>query len=131
MSAVVKRDQHVFGNYLRRPGNMFESMESNTMMGNLLQMMQDAGAVRKDINIPAMSHILDILSYGMAGLTNIKTNADTPPFDDLIDTIAEMLDRMLTPEDGGNREAGKALLLQLGAAAKAQFEQQNKPPENE
>jgi hypothetical protein len=34
-----------------------------------------------------------------------------------------MLDQFLTPEDGGNREAGKAVIRQIAITARAHFEQ--------
>jgi hypothetical protein len=38
--------------------------------------------------------------------------------------MADIMDKLLTPEDGGNTEGGKALIRQLFAAFGAQF----KPP---
>ena len=122
MAAIVKRDTHIFGGYLRKPGNLFAAAAAPSIMTDLLRMMQDAGAVRADVNLPAAAAILDILSYGLISLTDIRPAEAMPPFDDLVETIAIMLDRLLTPEDGGNVEAGKAILHQLGEAARAQFE---------
>jgi AcrR family transcriptional regulator len=121
MAAIVKRDTHIFGGYLRKPGNLFEAAAAPSMMTDLLRMMQDAGAVRADVNLSAAAAILDILSYGLVGMMDIRPAGDMPPFDDLVETIATMLDRLLTPDDGGNREAGKAILRQLGDVARAQM----------
>ena len=40
-----------------------------------------------------------------------------------METAAEMMDRLLTPKDGGHSEAGKAVISQVVAAAKAHLEQ--------
>jgi hypothetical protein len=40
-----------------------------------------------------------------------------------METIADMMDRLLTPEDGGNSEGGKAVIRQLAATSRAAFEQ--------
>ena len=40
-----------------------------------------------------------------------------------MEALADMMDRALLPDDGGNGEAGKAIVRQLTAAARAQIEQ--------
>ncbi len=62
MAAMMKRDRCVVGNYLRKPGNMFESMQSSSLNVEFLQALQTAGAVRKDVDPLLMSHIMDVLS---------------------------------------------------------------------
>jgi hypothetical protein len=42
-----------------------------------------------------------------------------------MEAIAGMVDRLLTPEDGGNVEAGKAVIRQLAASSRDHFEQMN------
>lgn len=37
--------------------------------------------------------------------------------------MADMMDRLLTPEDGGNREEAKAILLHFAADARARLDQ--------
>ena len=50
-----------------------------------------------------------------------------PSYDELLETIAKMLDRMLTPEGGGNTEAGKEVLRQLAQEAQRFFDQLDTP----
>jgi AcrR family transcriptional regulator len=123
MAAIVKRDPHIMGNYLRKPNNILVTLQSPSPVKSFLEAMQQAGAIRQDINLVVMEYIMDVLSYGLAGLVEFKKPEDIPPFDEQLEAIATMLDRTLTPEDGGNTEAGKALILQLANTAKAQFEQ--------
>jgi hypothetical protein len=40
-----------------------------------------------------------------------------------MEALGDMMDRLLTPEDGGNREGGKAVIRQIAANARAQFDQ--------
>jgi hypothetical protein len=53
-----------------------------------------------------------------------------PSYEELMETMTEMLDRMFTPESGANLQAGKAALLQGVENARAHFtkfwEQQKK-----
>ena len=46
-----------------------------------------------------------------------------------MEAIADMLDRLLTPEDGGDSVAGKAVIRQLAATARQHFEQITQPSE--
>jgi AcrR family transcriptional regulator len=129
MTAIVKRDRHVFGSYLRKPGNIFESLQVSITTRAMIQTMHDAGVIRKDVSVAAMAHIMDLLSYGLVGITEVNSNQGTPPYDEVIETIAEMLERMLIPENGGDREAGKEIMRQIAHSARLHFEQLASNPE--
>jgi TetR/AcrR family acrAB operon transcriptional repressor len=79
--------------------------------------------MRKNIDPAMVAQIIDILSYGVLGMYGIENVDNTARFDDLMEMIAIMLDQFLTPEDGGNSDAGKAVIRQLASTARAQFEQ--------
>lgn len=123
MAAIVKRDSAVWGKYLRKPDNLFASMQSGSMWVDTLRAMQDAGAVRQDVDVVVMAHIMDILGYGMVAIDDIKDPEDSPPMDVVMETIADMMDQILTPEDGGNVELGKDIIRRLAATAREQFGQ--------
>jgi len=123
MATIVTRNEGIWGKYLRKPGNLFEGMQTPNMTRDLMQAMQAAGAIRQDVNIPAMAYIMDILAHGMVNQEHRTHLGDTPPYEDLLATIAEMFDCMLTPDHGGNFESGKEVLRQLAATASAHFEQ--------
>jgi TetR/AcrR family acrAB operon transcriptional repressor len=123
MAAMMKRDRRVVGSYLRKPGNMFGSMQSSSVNVEFLQALQAAGAVRQDVDPLLMSHIMDILSYGLVTIGDFRQPDELPPYEAVMETIADMLDRLLTPDDGGNSEAGKTVIRQLAATARTQFEQ--------
>jgi AcrR family transcriptional regulator len=121
MAAIMKRDRRVVGNYLRKPGNMFASMQSSSVNIDFLKALQAAGAVRQDVDPALMSHILDIISYGLITVGDFRLPEELPPYETVMETIADMLDRLLTPADGGSSEAGKAVIRQLAAEARQQF----------
>lgn len=129
MAAIVTRDEGTWGKYLRKPSNIFTGMQTSSMTRNLLLAMQEAGAIRKDVNVAAMAYIVDVLSNGMVDHGNHPHTSDFPPYEDLLDTVAEMFDRMLTPEDGGDLEAGKNVLRQMAETATAHYEQRKEQPE--
>lgn len=126
MAAIVTRDEGTFGKYLRRPGNVFEGRQAQNISKDLLQSLQNAGAIRQGVNIPTAVYIMDVLANDM--VTHSKT-APAPSYEELLETIAEMFDRMLTPEDGGNREAGKKVLYQFALEARGFFDEMEPPSE--
>ncbi len=135
MAAILTRDEQTFGKYLRKPGNLFARLPTS-LTHEFLLAMQKAGAVRQDINLAAMAFILDTLTPAiLETLTSQRargdsTHASRPSYDELMETIAEMLERMVTPAEGANLEAGKAILRQGLDDARARFteemEQQKK-----
>ncbi len=123
MAAIMRRDRAIVGRYLRKPNNLFTSMQSSAMGVEFLRALQDAGAVRKDIDPAVTAHILDMLSYGMITIGDFRGPDESPPLDVVMEAIADMVDQLLTPEDGGNVEGGKAVIRQLAATTRAYFEQ--------
>ena len=63
-----------------------------------------------------------MLSYGQLTIGDFKPLDQFPPYDAVMEALADMMDRALLPEDGGNSEAGKAIFRQITAAARAQME---------
>lgn len=116
LAAIVSRDREIFGKYLRQPGNVFGSMNQPEMMRGFLRIMQESGAVRADVNIEAMAYVIDALSAAIIE----PRGHDAPHRDALLETIGEMLDRMLMPEGGGNLAAGKAILREMAQSIQRQ-----------
>lgn len=123
MAAMMRRDRRVIGTYLRKPDNLFASMQGSAFSSGFLQALQEAGTVREDVDPVVMAHILDMLSYGMVTIQDFRSPDELPPYDVVMETIADMMDRLLTPEDGGDSEAGKAVIRQLAALSQAHVEQ--------
>jgi AcrR family transcriptional regulator len=129
MAAIVTRHEGIFGNYLRKPGNLFEGLQTPTLTYDLLQAMQAAGAVRQGANIATMAYILDAISQALVALPDAPDSNTRPPFDELMATIAEICDCLLSPADGSGSNpgiavaAGKDILRQFAATSRAHFEQ--------
>jgi AcrR family transcriptional regulator len=138
MAAILVQDEQTFGKYLRKPGNLFIHLTPTLTTREALQAMQELGVVRQDVNIVAMTFILDALTPAILETLSFQReepSADSerlgkPSYEELMETMTEMLDRMLTPESGANLQAGKAALLQGVENARAHvtkfWEQQKK-----
>src|SRR5882724_1444309 len=102
-AAIHTQDEQTFGKYLRKPDNLFARLPTTYLTRDFLQIMQDAGAVRQDVNIAAMAFILDTLTPALLETLSARVAeargeskpSNKPTSDELIETIAEMLERML------------------------------------
>jgi AcrR family transcriptional regulator len=121
MAAIFKQDARVLGNYLHKPDNIFRSMQATSMRADFVQAMQEVGAVRQDVDPAIVAHIIEMLAFGLVTIAGFKDPARMPPFEAVFETIALMMDRAFTPE-GGNSEAGKAVIRQITLAARQQFD---------
>lgn len=124
ISHMVHQDNHLFGSYLRKPNNIFKDRNQLSTKHEFIILMQQAGCIRKDLDPITTAHVMNILSYGLVSMEQIMHKDDIPPAEDVIKTIAEIMDRALTPKDGGNSDAGKAIIRQLFDAGVKQFNDQ-------
>ncbi len=130
MAAIYAQDEQVFGKYLYRPGSIFAYWPPDPgPTWGFLQVMQEVGAVRQDINTRAIAFILDALTPSILQALSSHTRVplddsnrpDRPSFDELVETVAELCERWLTPSEGANLEAGKAVMRLIVEEVQAQF----------
>jgi AcrR family transcriptional regulator len=127
IAAMLRRDRRVVGNYLRKRDNIFTQMLSGVDTVAFFQALQAAGAIRQDIDAAVIEHIVEMLSYGQLTIGDFKPAEQSPPYDAVMEALADLMDRALRPE-GATRgtdssEAGKVIVQQITAAARAQVEQ--------
>ena len=127
IAALLRRDRRVIGNYLRKRDNIFTQMLSGVNTVAFFQALQAAGAIRQDIDAAVIEHIVEMLSYGQLTIGDFKPPDQSPPFDAVMEALADMMDRALRSEDGApgtdNSDAGKVIVQQITAAARVQMEQ--------
>lgn len=112
MMAIVRNDQRIFGAYMTGLGQEWVQYKQQGRHPMLL-MMQQAGAVRQDLDMAVVDHILSLIIHGIA----LRETPDFPyeqvDIGAFITTLGDMLDRWLLPDDGGNREASRQIILML------------------
>src|SRR5512146_1447802 len=128
IAAMLRRDRRVVGNYLRKRDNLFSQMLSGVHTLAFFQALQAAGAIRQDIDAAVIEHIIEMLAYGQLTIGDFKPPDQFPPYDVVMEALADVMDRALRPEHrasgvGANSEAGKVIVQQITAAARAQMEQ--------
>ena len=105
----------------------FLTLGAKASRARLQALMQEVGAVRQDLDPKATAHIMNMLAYGLVAMDEIMDKDEVPPTDAIIEGIAQIMDRALTPEGGGNSEAGKAVVRKIAEVARQRFEQSNNP----
>lgn len=123
IAALMRRDRHVIGNFLRKTDSIAARMASSLSTTDFVVGLQRAGAIRQDVDAAVIAHILEILSYGQLTIGDFRPSADFPPSDTVINSLAEILDRALLPDGAQAGDAGKAFFQQMAAAARAQLQQ--------
>lgn len=113
LASMMRRDRRVIGSYLRKPDNVFARVQSSSVSADFIRVLQAAGAVRTDVDPAVAAHLFDMLSYGYLMIEDFKPLDQFPPDEAILEGIAQMMDRMLTPEDGGDSAAGKAVIQQI------------------
>ncbi|MCA9905858.1 MAG: TetR/AcrR family transcriptional regulator [Anaerolineae bacterium] len=129
LAATFRQDGRVFGNYLRKPDNFFRNIQigdNRSPRYEFVKRMQDAGALRQDIDAKVIAHIMNMLAFGMIGMDEIVPAQEIPPLNDLIEGIATIMDRALTP-DGVDSEIGKAIVRQIFDVTRHEYEQSEAP----
>ena len=94
----------------------------------LLELMQQAGTIRADLDVEAATYLLNMLNYGFMEAQRQIPAEERPSMTAVIQQQADMLERYLIPADGGNQEAGRQIMLkisqQMRLAMQDQFNQQ-------
>lgn len=112
MMAIVRNDRRIFGQYMTGLGQEWVQYKQQGRLP-MLKMMQEAGAIRSDVDPATVDYILSLIVYGVA-LGDSSTLAVEPINEQqFITTLGDMLDRWLLPDDGGNREASQQIILML------------------
>ncbi|PJF32581.1 MAG: hypothetical protein CUN52_00980 [Phototrophicales bacterium] len=117
---LIRNNKNIFGTYFQRTAlDMFHLKRRSRP--EFLQLMQQAGVIRADLDLKLAAYTLDYMAYGLLTIEDIIPPEEAPPFEDVVNFFGEILEKTFTPPDGGNKEAGKAILMQLIAAYKAQL----------
>lgn len=112
MMAIFKQDTRVIGSYIRKPDNAL-TRGRTSLRGAFVEAMQAVGAVRQDANPVLVAHIMDMLSFALVSMDEVKPTDEIPPFEDTIEAIGDMMGRAFEPEGGADSDAGKAVIRQM------------------
>jgi AcrR family transcriptional regulator len=130
MAALMTHDRRVLGRYVQRPASGMPALAAQSLWHTALCDLQTAGAIRADIDPTVIAYLLDLISYGLLHADTRAPDGSAPPFAQVMETIATMLDHFLIPVDGGNRAAGTVILHALARHVDTLI-QRHRVPESE
>lgn len=129
MAAMMKQDRHIFGSYLRKPDTLLRKHREGGQQSSRVQfveMMQEAGAIRADLDPRVTAHVLNIVAYGLVGIGEVVDPDAVPPAHEVIGAIGDFMDRALSLADGGDREAGKAIVRRIYDGGRARLDERER-----
>ena len=110
VTAMLQQNRRIMGSYMDAPGNLFEVMYGSGMGPEIFEELQKVGCVREDVDPEVLGHVGDIIDYGIMSIGEVKPAESIPSFEPIVETIAQMMERAFAPADGGDSEAGKAVM---------------------
>lgn len=120
MRAFYTRDSYVLGNYVRRRGPMVY-VRPYLLNRAFVRQLQAAGLIRTDMRDDVINHVLMLISIGLFSIGELIPQEHSPPFEEVADALAEMVQRAMESAHPGDPERGKqalqAYLEQLSTGA--------------
>ncbi len=120
--AVLTSDSRVLGNYLHRLGPAFYRMRFEAARA-LVERMQAAGLIRRDLSPEVVTYLLTMLSLGLSTAGSLLPAEVRPPPGEVAEALADVVQRALAPEGGGDRDAGKRLVREYVAEVTQRYEE--------
>ena len=106
MMAFYTKESFVLGDYVRQRG---PAVYTRPYLLNraLVQQLQAVGLIRQDLRADVMNHILMIISVGLFSVSELIPQEYAPPYEEVADALAGMVQRALAPAQPGDSERGK------------------------
>ena len=108
--ALSTRDRRVLGDFARRFANMASPQDGMMFGREFIAHFQTAGLIRSDLSPETVTHLLVYMRFGFLMTENILPPEHTPPIDEIVAAMADMLSKGLSPDGRGDSEAGKAIM---------------------
>ena len=106
MMAFYTKESFVLGDYVRQRGPAVY-IRPYLLNRALVQQLQAVGLIRQDLRADVMNHILMIISVGLFSVSELIPQEHAPPYAEVADALAGMVQRALAPAQPGDSERGK------------------------
>jgi AcrR family transcriptional regulator len=106
MMAFYTKESVVLGDYVRQRGPAVYT-RPYLLNRELVQQLQAVGLIRQDLRADVMNHILMIISVGLFSISELIPQEHAPPYEEVADALAGMVQRALAPAQPGDSEQGK------------------------
>ena len=127
LMAMYKQDRRMLGSMIQRLGETEMFVQRQAMFLHFFSAMQAANAVRKDIDAHALTYLMNSMQFGLIHFAEVIPPEHTPELSRVWEVMVEMVERLVTPEDGGDAEAGKVVVKHVMEQIKRQLDAFEKP----
>ncbi|MEZ4672469.1 MAG: helix-turn-helix domain-containing protein [Anaerolineae bacterium] len=111
--ALMTSDMRIIGDFTRRWSSDGRVERYNLFRTELVEQLQAANVIRRDLNVDIVSYVLALIRYGFLTIHEVIPPEKAPPLEEVGRTLGAILERGLAPEGGGDRQAGKKVLENL------------------
>lgn len=112
LKAIYSNDRRVIGASLQQIGLTDLFLKRMAFFKQFFYSMQQAGVVRSDIDAPTLVYLLNALNFGLMQFSEVIPPEHSPPTEATLTMMVELIERMVTPVNGGDSAAGKAVIRQ-------------------
>jgi AcrR family transcriptional regulator len=113
IKVIFGGDMQTLGNFINRPEFQVPMNAKTQISTAFMVQFQEAGIIRRDININAVSYLMNAFRYGLLNSNRVMWDVEAPPIDELMEVLLDMFADYLEPEDGGDSETGKQIIRDM------------------
>lgn len=110
---IYRQDRRVLGGLIKRVGVSNLYLNRQNMLTGFFKTLQTAGVVHSHIDAHTLAYLLNSIQYGLIEMGSIIPEEHSPDVNGSLKMVADMIEHFVTPQDGGDSEAGKQVLRQL------------------
>ena len=125
VKALVKRDQRLFGSFLRRNTELFRLAIS--ARSELFSELQKVGTVRDDISAQVLAYVVSLTGYGLIAGGEVVPEDSQVPFEEALQAWGMLLERGVSPPRARSSKAARALLISMVEKMQAALGEMDKP----
>src|SRR5258708_17737369 len=111
VKALVKRDQRLFGRFLRRNKELFRLAIS--ARSELFSELQKIGTVRDDISAQVLAYVVSLSGYGLIAGGEVVPEESQVPFEEALRAWGMLLERGVSPPRARSSKAARELLISM------------------
>ena len=109
MHALYTKESQTLGSYVRHQ-DPEAHVRPYLLNRGLVRSLQAAGLVRQDIREEVITHALMIISVGLFSTPELLPQSVVPPFGDVAEALAHMVQAAFAPSPTGDSQRGKEAL---------------------
>jgi AcrR family transcriptional regulator len=125
VKALVKRDQQLFGSFLRR--NKELARLAISARAELFSELQKVGTVRDDISPQVLAYVVSLTGYGLIAGGEVVPDDSQVPFEEALQAWGMLLERGMSPPRARSGKAARALLIAMVEKMQAALAEMDKP----